>query len=207
MCWPDNILDFLGVKSTSSGADLNAGISYALTHLDKTDKRILLLKFTCGYDDETIAKTAGVSKQTVSKALDRAKKHMLSPTVLPLIMFGKEEGLQSIADLFELWEKNPTFATVDYLALDLALHSALNKAGCMSVRDVLDYGSLTQIKGVGPKYAKTLAERIYDLKLISEGTNSTSVKFMLHPISKHNREKEVSRCESMMQNTEDCVMC
>ena len=88
--WPENLFDFLGIESYQycEKEDTMHGIVCALSNLEAEDEKMLLMRYTCGYTDEMIAKKIGVSTRTVLRHFEHVKAILLQDTTKPLLVDG-----------------------------------------------------------------------------------------------------------------------
>lgn len=165
--WPDNLYEYLQLsKPIVAYLDLMHAVVVATSILSKEDNHILLLKFTCGYDADMIAKRMGLASVTVSRHLGKIKNQLLEPTVRPLFEHGYCEGMKQIHDMFSTYENDFNEIPIEYAIPEPQILKVLQKVGACKFGD-LNY-DVSSIKGIGPKSADIILNRSLDLGWGSE---------------------------------------
>lgn len=159
--WPENLYEFVGITISCEADDLYHAIVTATSVLDRDDWKMLLMRFTCGYSNDEIASKAGVSKQTVKNHFVHIREALRSATVLPLLQYGYTEGMKRVHAIFLDWEDNAGNVPVDVAFPEPCISNALIKADVSVCSEIKE--DPESIKGIGPKSAATIKDRIADL--------------------------------------------
>lgn len=163
--WPYNLFEFLGINTRSTDKeDVMHAIVCATSSLPEKEWKTLLFRFTCGYNDELIAKKVGTTPRTVQNMLERVKNTLTSEPASILLCFGYSVGMKLVKSLLNSRSENPLAVPIGVAFPEQPLQSYLVNANfeCMAdVKEMSDDGLLA-IKGIGKKYLETIRERESD---------------------------------------------
>lgn len=190
--WPENLFDFLGIESYQycEKEDAMHGIVCALSNLEAEDEKMLLMRYTCGYTDEVIAKKLGVCTKTVLNRFEHVKAILLQDTTKPLLVDGYNAGMAKVKKVFDLYDTQFHKIPIAIGFPEDKLRSALMKAGLSTVGDVVKLMPIIKqkVKGIGPSYDRVIKLRIAAFERMQAVNNVTARKKMEQKLPYYNRE-------------------
>lgn len=163
--WPYNLFEFLGVNMKSTDReDMMHAIVCAMSDLPEQEWKVTLLRFTCGYDNDLIAKRVGVTSRTVKNILMRVKDMLTSEPASLFMCFGYTAGMKLVKNLFNGRSANYLSVPIEVAFPEQPLQSYLLKANFECVADIEELGEseLLSIRGIGRKYLEIVNERKED---------------------------------------------
>lgn len=190
--WPENLFDFLGIESYQycEKEDAMHGIVCALSNLEAEDEKMLLMRYTCGYTDEVIAKKLGVCTKTVLNRFEHVKAILLQDTTKPLLVDGYNAGMAKVKKVFDLYDTQFHKIPIAIGFPEDKIRSALTKAGLTTVGDVMKLMPIIKqkVKGIGPSYDRVIKLRIAAFERMQAVNNVTARKKMEQKLPYYNRE-------------------
>lgn len=190
--WPENLFDFLGIESYQycEKEDAMHGIVCALSNLEAEDEKMLLMRYTCGYTDEVIAKKLGVCTKTVLNRFEHVKAILLQDTTKPLLVDGYNAGMAKVKKVFDLYDTQFHKIPIAIGFPEDKLRSALTKAGLTTVGDVMKLMPIIKqkVKGIGPSYDRVIKLRIAAFERMQAVNNVTARKKIEQKLPYYNRE-------------------
>lgn len=189
--WPENLFDFLGIESYQycEKEDAMHGIVCALSNLEAEDEKMLLMRYTCGYTDEIIAKKIGVCTKTVLHRFEHVKAILLQDTTKPLLVDGYKAGMVKVKKVFDLYDTHYYRIPIAIGFPEDKIRSALMKAGLSTVGDVVKLMPIIKqkVKGIGPSYDRTIKVRVADFETVQIVTKIASRMKMKQKLPYYNR--------------------
>lgn len=189
--WPENLFDFLGIESYQycEKEDAMHGIVCALSNLEAEDEKMLLMRYTCGYTDEVIAKKLGVCTKTVLNRFEHVKAILLQDTTKPLLVDGHNAGMAKVKKVFDLYDTQFHKIPIAIGFPEDKIRSALTKAGLTTVGDVMKLMPIIKqkVKGIGPSYDRVIKLRIAAFERMQAVNNVTARKKMEQKLPYYSR--------------------